>query len=69
MLTELERRINEGRVRVVIFYSAKKQSFIVGADLNMLYPITEAKGMSARGCTKQASTWAEFAVWLLMRHG
>lgn len=45
MLSELERRITEGLVRVVILFSAKKNSFIVGADLNMLYPVTDAKGI------------------------
>jgi 3-hydroxyacyl-CoA dehydrogenase/enoyl-CoA hydratase/3-hydroxybutyryl-CoA epimerase len=43
MLSELERRISESLVRVVILYSAKKNSFIVGADLNMLYAVTDAK--------------------------
>jgi len=46
MVSELERRIADGLVRVVIFFSAKKNSFIVGADLNMLYAITDAKGNS-----------------------
>lgn len=44
MLSELERRISDGLVRVVILFSAKKNSFIVGADLNMLYAVTDAKG-------------------------
>lgn len=40
MIGEIEKLILNGTIHGIMFYSLKKDSFIVGADVNMIYTIT-----------------------------
>ncbi|KAG2388039.1 hypothetical protein C9374_000889 [Naegleria lovaniensis] len=52
MIGEIEKLILDGVLHGIMFYSLKKDSFIVGADVNMIYTITDsrkAKELSKHG--------------------
>jgi 3-hydroxyacyl-CoA dehydrogenase/enoyl-CoA hydratase/3-hydroxybutyryl-CoA epimerase len=39
MATLIEKQVQNGKLKVIVLYSLKKNSFIVGADVNMIYSI------------------------------
>jgi 3-hydroxyacyl-CoA dehydrogenase/enoyl-CoA hydratase/3-hydroxybutyryl-CoA epimerase len=47
MANQIDDKIKQSRIKVLVLYSLKKNSFIVGADVNMIYSIDDEKEAEA----------------------